>query len=368
MTKEQKDLAWACLPKETRDKVKFDFRQEFYPVRNYLIDIFGFHNLTSDTEPEEVLMVSRKEVQDRVKTFSNPNWASNEEETYGAQLVIDTLDLLFGDKCLPDKELNEDNFAKSKPKFSKGDLVRFKDSYYKEEMCGKVGSIYTIRTNAEYYVEVDNTLYCAKESKLEPYTEEKAPIVSAHGTKDEAINDTKETMKEKGLNLAELLKGCIGEWFYVMPCGEMELKGINKLELKPLRFSKGAINCLTKTDGRAYENGCCIIYPSRTLYEKYPLDPYSAWMEWKEERKTKRWRAKSSAGVAVSECDSHWEDYTYWYITSDGVIAQDEETNCKADNLRYNIGNYFRTEEEAQQAAEAVCETLAKLYEQKPTP
>ena len=28
-----------------------------------------------------------------------------------------------------------------------------------------------------------------------------------------------------------------------------------------------------------------MLFPSRALYEQYPLDPYTAWMIWKEEQK-----------------------------------------------------------------------------------
>ncbi|MDE7441662.1 MAG: hypothetical protein K2M69_05815 [Muribaculaceae bacterium] len=176
-------------------------------------------------------------------------------------------------------------------------------------------------------------------------------------------------MEEKELNLAELLKGCEEEKFFSISVGKVIFKAIydyddtHKIRTIRKDVVGNEYNVNFHSDGRRNKAGLQDLYPSEDLLRKYPLDAYSAWMEWKEARKSKRWRAKNSAGVAVSECEGHWEDYTYWYITSDGVIAQDEETNCKADTLRYELGNYFRTEEEVKQAAEAVREALQKFYE-----
>ena len=197
-----------------------------------------------------------------------------------------------------------------------------------------------------------------------PYTSDPSVNLSQNIANCDKLNskqlkdnmEAKELGKEdnfptKEIDLSELLQGCEGESFYVMPCGEMELKGINKLELKSLHFSKGAINCLTKTDGRAYEDGSCIIYPSRALYEKYPLDPYSAWMEWKEARKPKRWRAEA--------------DGEYWYLSAFIIPETTNDNLLNSDNNLYKCGNYFRSEEEAQQAADLVRKTIEEFHKSK---
>ena len=205
MIKEQQDLNWACLPKEARKEIRLFWELDTLPVHpDYdsdsvaegaayiLTELFGYHNLTSDTEPEEVLMVSRKEVQDRVKTFSNPNWASNEEETYGAQLVIDTLDLLFGDKCLPDKEvLTAKNVTESviaQPKtLNVGDKVKIIGSGTEagKAKIGEVGEILDIDTqNNACFVLYRKGQDWVRACDLEPYTEE-----------------NKETMEEKQSSL-----------------------------------------------------------------------------------------------------------------------------------------------------------------------
>lgn len=59
MTKEQQDLAFACLPKEVRSFIKSKFIvmldcEDYGAGYNQaMMDIFGSHNLTSDTEPSE---------------------------------------------------------------------------------------------------------------------------------------------------------------------------------------------------------------------------------------------------------------------------------------------------------------------------
>ena len=112
MTKEQQDLAWACLPKEARDEMKetlYDITvvDDFHKgYKQALYDFFGHHNLTSDTEPEEMLYVERKKVQEVYK--NSKEIVSN--EVYGSKMysmhlqIMCVLENLFGDKCLPDKE------------------------------------------------------------------------------------------------------------------------------------------------------------------------------------------------------------------------------------------------------------------------
>ena len=136
---------------------------------------------------------------------------------------------------------------------------------------------------------------------LEPYSE--PSNVSADETKDDTKesvnlsqntancdkpkdNQLKDNMEEKELNLCELLKGCEGEKFYSPLFGECSL----------IRIKEQTIILEDRVDGQAYElyqegyacfGGVTMLYPSRTLYEKYPLDAYSAWMKWNEARKPK---------------------------------------------------------------------------------
>lgn len=63
MTKEQQDIAWAGLPKDARNQIissyfcKRDSNTEYNKgYVDAILHIYGIHNLTSDTEPEEILL------------------------------------------------------------------------------------------------------------------------------------------------------------------------------------------------------------------------------------------------------------------------------------------------------------------------
>lgn len=95
MTTELQNKAWFVLPKEFKEEVKQIFyTHENNEIKAYLIHIFGDHNLTSDTEGEEMLIVSRKEIQHFFKSCIK----HDERMAYW-----DLLDI-FGSKCLPDEE------------------------------------------------------------------------------------------------------------------------------------------------------------------------------------------------------------------------------------------------------------------------
>lgn len=64
----------------------------------------------------------------------------------------------------------------------------------------------------------------------------------------------------------------------------------------------------------------------------------------KQESKV-RWRGK--------QCEK------YWYISSCGTVSYTMEMNDDQDNRSYEMGNYFRTEEEAEKVAEKI-----KIYMQ----
>ena len=95
--------AWQCLPKEARDLARQIYQYKCL-VKDYnegandtLESLFGEHNLKSSTEPEEMLMVERKKVQQLHKDFIRDEWYERAA----------CLDELFGDKCLPDEKLTK---------------------------------------------------------------------------------------------------------------------------------------------------------------------------------------------------------------------------------------------------------------------
>lgn len=145
MNKELKDRAWACLPREFKEKVKKKYARcveideddnpnlPAYAVKSaisrraLLEKLFGEHNLTSDAEGEEMLCVKASKVREM--------YALNEKILYldsthkGAILLKKKLTDLFGSKCLYD-ELNEDNFATKKPQPAEP-----KDEGTRQEQC-----------------------------------------------------------------------------------------------------------------------------------------------------------------------------------------------------------------------------------------
>lgn len=99
-------------------------------------------------------------------------------------------------------------------------------------------------------------------------------------------------------------------------------------------FNKGDTFRLTEHGHLMSEKAGVIAYAEPTLEEFNILD--SGWFE--EIPECKRWRAK--------------EDEVYWCVRNGGGVADDYEQRVEIDDRRYELGNYFKTEEEAQKAAE----------------
>ena len=281
MDEKQQDLAWACLPKEARENISYSYKNSPCGswVENLFEEIYGEHNLTSDAEPHELLYVERKKVQELYARFDKYQQEATMEldkDFYKGEQ--NALVLLFGDKCLPDKE--EQNIPKLSnsfqigkfflgkneqpmPKFNVGDIVMAIDNIRNIHPNPMTISKIIIGDEFIRYEVKENSIQFHQDN-LEPYTEE-----------------NKETMKEKELNLCELLKGCVGKEVYSL------LEGVT--------FIRNVGNALITTTennnyteiGSIYVGGVCLLYPSKELYEKYSLDAYSAWMEWKESRKPK---------------------------------------------------------------------------------
>jgi hypothetical protein len=176
MTKELQDLAWSILPKEFKEEVKETYREYTekitaksepeYRVVGYIAAqtelelLFGYHNLTSDAEGEEVLTIPRKELQKQYQMYKQ----------LGCLKRLDALMRLFGSKCLPDKETKP-----AEPKFNCGDRVRIikqKHLYY-----GETGTIDTLVKGVkgippEVLVNLGGNLIAFHDSDLEPYTEQ----------------------------------------------------------------------------------------------------------------------------------------------------------------------------------------------------
>lgn len=92
------------------------------------------------------------------------------------------------------------------------------------------------------------------------------------------------TVEAKQLNLCELLKGCEGQSFY-SPCyGDVDLIEVLNDRIIISSVANDKKHTLGKR-GKHYAGFAecmCMLFPSRALYEQYPLDPIAAWTEWQE--------------------------------------------------------------------------------------
>ena len=101
MTTELQNKVWSILPKEFKEEVKEIYSNAitYHPCgynhkTDLLKHLFGHHNLTSNAEEEEMLIISRKEVQEQYQMYRN----------MGMIKRLDALMRLFGSKCLPDEK------------------------------------------------------------------------------------------------------------------------------------------------------------------------------------------------------------------------------------------------------------------------
>ncbi len=163
-------------------------------------------------------------------------------------------------------------------------LAEFKEQYYKEETpqpkfrvgdkvrWGICDTIYIIdEVSTTYKIRNSNGLSYsfATESDLIPYTEPE--------TKEE-------TMEAKELNLCELLAGHEGESIFLTTLGNVIIHSVSErsVQFKAHETAKGIY--YLPSNGKLNKNGLVVAFPSRALYEQYPLDPYTAWMKWQEEQ------------------------------------------------------------------------------------
>ncbi len=216
MDKELIDKAWACLPREFREEVMKEWSciddVDRLPHDAFLRgkcqqmrDLFGLHNLTSDAEGEEMLTVSRKEVQERYAANERLKDAFPKSDIYLASNTINImLQDLFGSKCLPDDTNLSEKLTGSEPKFRKDEKVRIKG------VAGfdVIKAIYGTGKDG-YRYELVNEIAIYDESDLEPYTEpkEKNHIAQDLEMVDNIIKDG--FSKERRLNIAAMIMGRI---------------------------------------------------------------------------------------------------------------------------------------------------------------
>ena len=126
--------------------------------------------------------------------------------------------------------------------------------------------------------------------------------------------------------------------------------GLQEYENKTLqlKLKKGYESCFfmynNVTDNYEETPNCILLYER----EKERLEKF---IERVNEKygKPKRWRAERNRG--------------YYYINDYGIIYYTTDDYVSADNDRYEIGNYFKTQEQAKKALERVKKVLQEVEE-----
>lgn len=193
MNKEQQDLSWACLPKEAREKAKNYYKYAGVDSieKEVLQDLFGQHNLASNTDTEAGVFIIPVE-QVRETYAYNEQILKYDPDHKGAQLLKSYLLQTFGDECLPvsPDSSNLTNIGKDEqtsvqvePKFHKGDKVKIAD--VKVSTFGNIATITHCEVDeGKVFYWLNDDIGCYMENQLEPYTEP----------------ETKDNMEEKELN------------------------------------------------------------------------------------------------------------------------------------------------------------------------
>lgn len=117
MNTKLQNKAWSVLPKEFKKELnEIYFNAVVYHPCGYnhktdlLKYLFGYHNLTSDAEEEEMLTVKRSDVINEFDKLHKLSYKAAD-----LQLGLNAFRTLFGSKCLPDEDAHEDNFARFEP-------------------------------------------------------------------------------------------------------------------------------------------------------------------------------------------------------------------------------------------------------------
>lgn len=269
MDKELIDRAWACLPKEFKEEVKKMFEEDKkHPeihttcgittayhnnMGQRLIDLFGVHNLTSDTEgDDEMLTVSRKQIDalqgEIFKAIMDAHDADDWQDA--AHYILDVMPrsfaALFGSKCLPDEgtdctpievgvaENTTTTQTSAEPKFKVGDKVRIINDW--DHGCRYKGEITEIvyvdkdDSDKTYKVDIYNETLGGglwyRESDLEPYTEpsnEDSATLRAESVKESRIASEETHLR----NLSQETANCDKHFDNILKDGFVKERRLN---------------------------------------------------------------------------------------------------------------------------------------------
>lgn len=147
----------------------------------------------------------------------------------------------------------------------------------------------------------------------------------------------------ENLDLSKLLAGHEGESFYSPICGDCKFYRINETATGTLfEFYKGAFSCSFDKSGQYINGGECMLFPSKDQRD---------WSVWEEQQKPKRWRAKV--------------DEIYYLINFDEMdVFFTRDLHLTIDDSHFSNLNYFRTAEQAKEAAKRIKQTLQNYHKE----
>ena len=157
------DKAWACLPREFKEKVKKKYARcvkideddnsnlPAYAVKSAISrrglfeKLFGEQNLTSDTEGEEMLICEKSKVQRAYNTSREIVKAENPDTLmYSIHTqIMCVLESIFDSKCLLDEDVHEDNFTSIEPKPAEQSMTDSETEHTKDEFATRMQGKFT---------------------------------------------------------------------------------------------------------------------------------------------------------------------------------------------------------------------------------
>ena len=173
---------------------------------------------------------------------------------------------------------------KPQPRFKVGDKVKIvnvrnpmmlNEIGIIEEHPAKNSPLYKVKWGEDSSTFIEGVFF-------EPYTEPETKPTENMKTKEKQKGEKGNNSENFQLDLCELLKGHEGEKFYSPIVGDCTLKAITDYIYVAVNDHPSYCFFL---DGRRENSGAVVFFPSRALYEQYPLDPYTAWMKWQEGQK-----------------------------------------------------------------------------------
>lgn len=230
MNKELQNKAWAVLPKEFREEVKKEWKfvdnverltHDAFLRGEYsiLTSLFSKHNLTSNTEIEEMLIINRKAAEEFYDKYFGKRLCE-----VNSSSMRDAINTIFGGKC----RVGEDDVIKTETKFKVGDKIRV-TNIVPQIYVGSVGVVKSF-SNGFYDVELlDGGGVMSREEDLEPYDNalfsENAQNENNgnHNVGSENKQPTVKTDNQLRIMVAaEAMKGMLANTNIITSCGDLE--------------------------------------------------------------------------------------------------------------------------------------------------